>query len=127
MRQHSKNPHYLTGFGGLQGHTHPSIGVVGRRDGRRTDGRTDGGRTDGGRTDGVLEVVGAHTPNHGDRGGVRSCLGVNHINFDINVNGFIYLFDRSITKPEKYIKIPPPENTEPFKGPKNTPPKHGVL
>ena len=34
------------GLGGLQGHTHPSIGVVGR-----TDGRTDGGRTDG-RTDG---------------------------------------------------------------------------
>ena len=56
MRQHSKTPHYLTGFGGLQGPIHLTI------------------------------VTG------GWGGVVRSCLGVNRINFHINFDGFYILF-----------------------------------
>ena len=62
MRQHSKTPHYLTGFWGVVG-SHTPIHWGSRTDGRTADGR----RTDG-RTDGFWGVVGAHTPDHCDRG-----------------------------------------------------------
>ena len=64
MRQHTKTPHYLTGFGGLVGsHTPIHWGSS------RTDGRTDGGRTEGRRTDGRTDGGRAQAPIHCDWGG----------------------------------------------------------